>query len=51
LWPWLLGLAAALLLLETFFVHWLCPRANPTLAEVVVHKRGLLKPLGSKETQ
>jgi hypothetical protein len=50
LWPWLLGLAAVLLLLEMFFVHWMCPRANPTLAEVVVHKRGLLKPMSSTES-
>jgi hypothetical protein len=47
LWPALLGLAAVLLLLEMFFVHRLCPRVNPTVAAVVVHRRGLLRPLGS----
>lgn len=51
LWPWLVGLAAGLLLLEMFCVHWLCPKANPTLAEVVVHRRGLLKPLTSGQTE
>src|SRR5205814_6264297 len=49
LWPWLMGLAAGLLLLETFFVHWLCPKANPKLADVVVHRRGLLRPLSTRE--
>jgi hypothetical protein len=43
LWPWLVGLAAAALIAEMFFVHWLCPRMNPALASVVVHRRGLLK--------
>jgi hypothetical protein len=48
LWPILVGLAALLLLIETYFVHRLCPRVNPTVAEVVVHRRGLLRPLGEK---
>jgi len=48
LWPVLLGVAALLLMLEMFFVHRLCPRVNPTVAEVVVHRRGLLRPLGSE---
>lgn len=43
LWPWLIGLAGMLLLAETFLVHWLCPRVNPALATVVVHRRGLLR--------
>jgi von Willebrand factor type A domain/Aerotolerance regulator N-terminal len=47
LWPALVGLAALLLLLETYFVHRLCPRVNPTVADVVVHRRGLLRPLSS----
>ena len=45
LWPWLVGLGAVLLLLETYFVHRLCPRANPTTAQNIVHRRGLLRPL------
>jgi hypothetical protein len=43
LWPWLVGLAGVLLIAEMFFVHWLCPRMNPALANVVVHRRGLLR--------
>jgi hypothetical protein len=44
LWPWLVFLAAMLLLTEMYFVHRLCPRVNPTVTENVVHKRGLLRP-------
>jgi hypothetical protein len=40
----LVGLAVLLLLLETFLVHYLCPRVNPATAEGVVHRRGLLRP-------
>ena len=36
---------ALVLLAEMYFVHRLCPRVNPTVAEVVVHRRGLLRPL------
>ena len=43
LWPWLVGLAGIVLIAEMFFVHWLCPRMNPALASVVVHRRGLLR--------
>jgi hypothetical protein len=43
LWPWLVGLGGVMLILEMFFVHWLCPRMNPALASVVVHRRGLLR--------
>jgi hypothetical protein len=48
LWSILVGLAALLLMIETYLVHRLCPRVNPTVAEVVVHRRGLLRPLGEK---
>jgi hypothetical protein len=48
--PWLIALAAGLLLAEMFFVHWLCPRANPTVAEAIVHRRGLLRPMTTKES-
>ena len=41
LWPWLLALGAALLLAEMFFVHWLCPRVNPTVAESMVPRQGI----------
>lgn len=41
LWPWLLALGAALLLAEMFFVHRLCPRVNPTVAESRVPRRGI----------
>jgi hypothetical protein len=47
LWPWLIVLAGVLLLAETYFVYRLCPRPNPTAADAVVHKRGLLRPMGS----
>jgi hypothetical protein len=43
LWPWLVALGAMMLIFEMFFVHWLCPRMNPALASVVVHRRGLLR--------
>ncbi len=41
LWPWLLLLAGFVLLVETYFVHHLCPRANPKLAQNLVAPRGL----------
>jgi hypothetical protein len=44
LWPWLVGFAGVVLIAEMFFVHWLCPKTNPALASVVVHRRGLFKP-------
>src|SRR5690606_21924439 len=31
--PWLLALACLVYALEMFFVHYLCPRANPALTE------------------
>jgi hypothetical protein len=46
LWPWLVLLAGLLLLAEMYFVHRLCPRVNPATAGSVVHKRGLLRPVG-----
>lgn len=47
LWPWLVALAGVLLLVETFLVHWLCPRVNPAAAETIVRRRGLLRPLNT----
>lgn len=47
LWPWLVALAGLLLLVETFLVHWLCPRINPAVAETIVRRRGLLRPLNT----
>jgi hypothetical protein len=45
LWPTLIFLGCLLLLAETVYVHRLCPRLNPALAESVVPQRGLLRPL------
>jgi hypothetical protein len=42
LWPVLVALAGLLLLAEMFFVHWLCPRVNPSIVASVVHKRRIL---------
>lgn len=47
LWQWLIGLAVGLLLLETFLVHYLCPRVNPAAAEVLVNRSGLLRPVAA----
>jgi hypothetical protein len=47
LWPWLVALAGLLLLVETFLVHWLCPRVNPAVTEAIVRRRGLLRPLNA----
>jgi len=47
LWPWLVLLAGLLLLAEMYFVHRLCPRVNPATAGSVVHKRGLVRPVGN----
>jgi hypothetical protein len=47
-WPlavWLVALAGGLLLLEMVFVHRACPRPNPVVAEAVVGRGGLLRPL------
>lgn len=41
LWPWLLALGAILLLAEMFFVHWLCPKVNPAVAESMVPRQGI----------
>ncbi len=49
-WPWLIVAAGLLFLAEMFFVHRLCPRVNPAVAEAVVHKRGLLRPLGKQSS-
>ena len=45
LWPALVLLAAFLLVVETIYVHRLCPRANPKSADAVVAERGVMKPL------
>ena len=46
MWPLLVLVAGMLLVAETIYVHWLCPRANPTAAKAVVPKRGMMKPVG-----
>jgi hypothetical protein len=48
LWPALVVLAGLLLVVETIYVHWLCPRANPKTADGVVPQRGVMKPVGEK---
>jgi hypothetical protein len=48
LWPTLIFLGCLLLLAETVYVHRLCPRLNPAVAESVVPQRGLLRPLSEK---
>jgi hypothetical protein len=46
--PILVVLAGVLLLVETLYVTWLCPRRNPTVAQGVVPRHGILKPLGTE---
>jgi hypothetical protein len=48
LWPALILAACLLLLVETIYVYRLCPRLNPAVAESVVSRRGLLRPLNEK---
>lgn len=43
LWPWLLLSAGVVLLVETFFVHRLCPRASPKLVSSIVAPRSALQ--------
>lgn len=43
LWPWAVVIGCLCLLAEFFFVHWLCPRMNPNIAESVIHRRGMLR--------
>ncbi len=38
--PLLLAAAAMVFLLEMFFVHWLCPRANPVLSQSNISRHG-----------
>ena len=41
---WLVALACAVLAAEMFFVHWLCPKVNPTVASgSVVTQRGFFR--------
>ncbi|MBI4024248.1 MAG: BatA domain-containing protein [Verrucomicrobia bacterium] len=42
LWPWLVALACVMLLTEMFFVHWLCPRMNPSVVSSSVAAHGIL---------
>jgi hypothetical protein len=44
LWPWLLLLAGLVLLVEMYFVHRLCPQANPKLVTNLVALRGMARP-------
>ena len=48
LWPALVALAGLLLVGETIYVHWLCPRADPKAADGVVAGRGVVKPVAEK---
>lgn len=41
--PWLLALAAFFFALEMFFVHWLCPRANPALSQSALSQSGFFR--------
>ncbi len=43
-WPWLLLLVGVLLLVETIYGYWLCPRVNPTATASVIYQRGLFRP-------
>lgn len=47
LWPWLMALAALLLLAEMYFVHRLCPVMNPTVAASSVARHGIVAPMTS----
>jgi hypothetical protein len=51
LWPLLVLIAGLLLIAETIYVHWLCPRVNPKAADAVVPKRGMMKPVKEKVTK
>ncbi|HEY8666222.1 MAG TPA: BatA and WFA domain-containing protein [Tepidisphaeraceae bacterium] len=43
--PWMILAACVFLLAEMFFVHWLCPKVNPTVATgSVVAQQGFFKP-------
>ena len=48
LWPALVALAGLLLVGETIYVLWLCPRADPKAADGVVAGRGVVKPVAEK---
>jgi hypothetical protein len=48
LWPWLILLAGVLLVIETAYGYWLCPRLNPVVASSVIHQRGLFRPKQEK---
>jgi hypothetical protein len=45
LWPLLILLGGLLLFVETYVVHYLCPRVNPKIADSVVPQRGILQPV------
>jgi hypothetical protein len=47
LWPLLIFLGGLLLLVETYVVHYLCPRVNPKVVDSVVPQRGILQPVKS----
>lgn len=44
--PVLLAAAALIFLLEMFFVHWLCPRANPALSQSSLSRHGFFAKSG-----
>jgi len=47
LWPLLIFLAGVLLLVETYVVHYVCPRVNPKVVDSVVPYRGIMQPVKS----
>lgn len=49
LWPWLLALAALVLLAEMYFVHRLCPVMNPAVTHSTVARHGILAPTTKAE--
>jgi hypothetical protein len=49
LWPWLLALAAVLLLAEMYFVHRLCPAMNPAVAASSIARHGIVAPAAHRE--
>jgi hypothetical protein len=47
MWPLLIFLGGLVLLVETYVVHYLCPRVNPKVVDSVVPQRGILQPVKS----
>jgi hypothetical protein len=50
LWPWFIGAACLMMLLEMFLVHKLCPKMNPGITQSAIADHGFFrKPVTSKE--